>query len=300
MVDSTFHRQYTNASELPLTVIKEGRAMPFVKIHQTILDSSVWLEPHPTRILWITMLAMANEHGIVEASPRGLASRAHVTYEELQEGIECLASPDPDSKSQEHNGCRIEAVPGGWLILNHTEYRDRRTTQQILTAARVRKHKANKVKMLPLTPTNELTIDNAISPSEVDTDSDIDKERKGMSSKSDLILKEAVVILEYMNSKRKNGRPYGAFKTKKGKGGASLPSTSLGFILARLRADAKKDDCIGIINLKAGEWLSSAKMKTYFRPSTLFNETNFDKYVAELPVGGDGMDGWHPEQSKNY
>lgn len=169
---------YGNYTELPITLIKEGSPMPFVKIHQTILDSSIWLEPHPTRLLWITMLAMANEFGIVEASPSGLAARARITRDEMLVGVECLSSPDPDSKSQEYEGRRIEIVPGGWLVLNHMEYRDRRTTQQILTAERVRRHKERKAKQaksgeikepLLLTETSQVTVDNATSPSEADS-----------------------------------------------------------------------------------------------------------------------------------
>lgn len=174
-------KRYSNDDSLPLSVIKEGSPMPFVKIHQTILDSSIWRECHPTRIVWITMLAMANEYGVVEASPIGLADRARVTIEELKMAIAALSSPDEMSKSQDYEGRRIEQVPGGWLILNHTEYRDRRTKQQIQTAERVRRHRENKAKTDTVTAPDgrhykrNVTPSNAsndLSPSEADRDTE--------------------------------------------------------------------------------------------------------------------------------
>ena len=114
--------------------------MAFVKIHGEILDSSVWSLPHPTRIVWVTMLAMANEHGIVAASVDGLARRAVVTIAECETALAVFLGPDPHSRDGT-SGERIEKVPGGWLVLNHGEYRDRQTHAQVLTAERVRRHR---------------------------------------------------------------------------------------------------------------------------------------------------------------
>jgi len=118
--------------------------MPFVKIYQTILDSSIWMQPHATRVVWVTMLAMGNEHGVVEMSPIGLAARARVSMPEIEAALAYLSSPDEYSKSKEYEGRRIEDVPSGWLILNHKEYREHRTSQQILTAERVKLHRKRK------------------------------------------------------------------------------------------------------------------------------------------------------------
>ena len=52
--------------------------MAFVKVHSSILDSSVWLEDDRTRIVWFTLMAMADRDGRVEASVPGLANRARV------------------------------------------------------------------------------------------------------------------------------------------------------------------------------------------------------------------------------
>jgi hypothetical protein len=111
----------------------------FVKLYGSILDSSIWLEPAGTRLLWITMLAMADAEGVVTASVRGLASRARITKDSCLAGLATLSSPDPDSKNPENEGRRIEKVDGGWVILNQRAYRDRRTRTQELTAERTRR-----------------------------------------------------------------------------------------------------------------------------------------------------------------
>ena len=54
----------------------------FSKLFQSILSSTIWCEDHPTRVVWITMLAMADRHGYVGASIPGIAGMARVTVEE--------------------------------------------------------------------------------------------------------------------------------------------------------------------------------------------------------------------------
>lgn len=108
----------------------------FVKIYGTILDSSVWGEPHATVRVWIAMLVMADQNGVVSASHSGLARRANVTADELAVALITLESPDPDSRSPEHEGRRIEKIRGGWLVLNARSYRDLRTDKQIADAER--------------------------------------------------------------------------------------------------------------------------------------------------------------------
>lgn len=102
--------------------------MPFVKLHAAILDSSIWLEPAHVRIVWITMLAMADAAGCVQASPRGLAHRANVTPEECSDALGRFLGPDADSRDGT-DGRRIEAVRGGWRLLNYLEFRNRREAE---------------------------------------------------------------------------------------------------------------------------------------------------------------------------
>lgn len=155
--------------------------MSFVKLHGTILDSSIWSEPSDTRIVWITMLAMANQHGIVEASVSGVARRAAVSVEATKEAIGRFLGPDPDSRDGT-TGERIEIVPGGWLILNHANYRERQTDAQVAAAERSKRHRERRRasqdtthrdasrSVTPVTPASHL------SPSEAEAEADTEAE----------------------------------------------------------------------------------------------------------------------------
>lgn len=116
----------------------------FVKLYGSILGSSVWSESLPTRIVWITMLALADERGKVEASVSGLARIANVTRGQCENALERLTAPDPDSKSPEFEGRRIEKVSGGWMILNYLAYRDLRSPKQVAAAERKAKWREHK------------------------------------------------------------------------------------------------------------------------------------------------------------
>ncbi len=114
----------------------------YVKIHQCVLDSSIWQEPEGTRLVFLTMLVMADQEGHVEASVSGLARRANVSIDSCRRALETLSSPDPDDRSGVENGVRISKVPRGWFVINHKYYRDLRTDKQIATAARVQAHRS--------------------------------------------------------------------------------------------------------------------------------------------------------------
>ena len=95
----------------------------FTKLFSSIVMSTIWQEDDKTRIVWITMLALANRYGEVGASVPGLADAARVSVEECRRSLEKLKSPDPDSRSREYEGRRIQEIDGGFLILNYGTYR---------------------------------------------------------------------------------------------------------------------------------------------------------------------------------
>lgn len=114
------------------------------KIFTKILDSSVWLEPTPTRIVWFTFLAAMDETGFVQfASAANVAHRARVDLAEADAALTCLESPDPHSSDPEFEGRRVERVPGGWMILNAAKYRDlvTRTVVRAQTRQRVQNYR---------------------------------------------------------------------------------------------------------------------------------------------------------------
>lgn len=96
----------------------------FALLWGKILESSIWVkESKETRLVWITLLAMKNSDGIVQASVIGLADRAKVSPEECRGALEVFLSPDLDDTSKIEGGRRIREVPGGWQIVNHDLYR---------------------------------------------------------------------------------------------------------------------------------------------------------------------------------
>lgn len=119
----------------------------FNKLFGKILDSSIWLEDTPTRIVWITLLAAMDETGYAHFSAlENLAGRARVTAAEAQKAIECFVAPDPNSGDPENDGRRIEKVPGGYMVLNAAKHRAvmNRVIQKEQTRLRVAKHRLKK------------------------------------------------------------------------------------------------------------------------------------------------------------
>ena len=97
---------------------------PFTKLFASIVSSSIWRSSKETKIVWVTMLAMADKEGEVWASVGGLADMARITKEECRKALDELLLPDDDSRTTEHEGRRIERVDGGWRVLNYVKYRD--------------------------------------------------------------------------------------------------------------------------------------------------------------------------------
>lgn len=95
----------------------------YTKLFQSILASTIWRADDPTRIVWITMLALADRDGIVEASVPGLADFARVPLAACVTALQTLSAPDEWSRTRAHDGRRIEPVEGGWRLVNHAAYR---------------------------------------------------------------------------------------------------------------------------------------------------------------------------------
>lgn len=95
----------------------------YAKLFSRILDSTIWREDDKTRILWITMLALADRDGVVHCTIPGLADRARITLAECEDALERFQQPDKYSWSKEAEGRRITVVEGGWFLINHAKYR---------------------------------------------------------------------------------------------------------------------------------------------------------------------------------
>jgi hypothetical protein len=116
----------------------------YTKLFGSITRSSVWLEDDQTLRVWVTMLALADRHGYVGASLGGLAAIARVDRRKTAEAIDKFLSPDPDSRSRDHEGRRIEVADRGWLVLNYDRFRDLRDEEAHREFERNRKREARK------------------------------------------------------------------------------------------------------------------------------------------------------------
>ena len=84
------------------------------------LESAVWQHDLPTRVVWITLHAMADGDGHVESSIGGLARRAGVTIEECARALKTLMAPNPhENRAVSPDGHLVDAHERGWLVLDH-------------------------------------------------------------------------------------------------------------------------------------------------------------------------------------
>ncbi len=113
----------------------------FTKLHGGILGSTIWREAPYVKVVWITLLAMADQDGVAEATVPGLAAFANVSIEETQAAIEKFLSPDKFSRTPDCEGRRIEVVDGGWRLLNYEKYREKLSKEELKERGRVRQQR---------------------------------------------------------------------------------------------------------------------------------------------------------------
>jgi hypothetical protein len=138
------------------------------KLFSKIVTSSIWLEPTPTRMIWITFLALMDEDGFAQiASVANLAHTARIDIADATAAVKILESPDENSGDKDHEGRRIERVPGGWIVLNAVKYKElvTRTHAKEKTRERVKRFREKTKCNADVTPANDL-----VTPSETDTE----------------------------------------------------------------------------------------------------------------------------------
>jgi hypothetical protein len=180
------------------------------KIFAKILDSSVWLEPTPTRIVWITLLAAMDENGFCSFAAVGnIAGRARVTLDEAKSALQILEAPDVESSDPTNDGRRIERVPGGWIVLNATKYREivTRVNAQEKTNERVKRFRDNKKLCNALVTPEQRSVNATATTSEAYTDTNTEKHLSDPNHKVKPMLSvEEQIIKIYEAYPRKAGR----------------------------------------------------------------------------------------------
>jgi hypothetical protein len=115
----------------------------YTKLFNSIITSTIWTEDDKTRLVWITMLAMCDQNGEVQASVPGIARLSGVSVEDAEMAINKLLSPDKHSRTPDNEGRRIAPIEGGWELLNHAKYRRMASLADTkeATAKRVKRHR---------------------------------------------------------------------------------------------------------------------------------------------------------------
>ena len=106
-----------------------SESQTFVKLLNSILKSSIWFESYETKIVWITLLAMADRNGNIWATPRAISHDALVPLPETLDALKKFQEPDPESRSEEYEGRRLEVIPGGFHLLNYDRVRNTRDAE---------------------------------------------------------------------------------------------------------------------------------------------------------------------------
>jgi hypothetical protein len=62
--------------------------------------------------------------------------------------LDCFLAPDPDSRTKDDEGRRIEEIDGGWLLLNHAKYRKMASKEEQIekATARTRRYRESKAR----------------------------------------------------------------------------------------------------------------------------------------------------------
>jgi hypothetical protein len=161
-------------------------AEPFAKLVCSILSSSVWKETSDIRVVWITLLAMADKTGYVGASIDGIAHQARVSEEIAEEAMRRFQMPDPKSRSPEHEGRRVVQVKRGWKLLNYEDIRNEWQTEERKEQKRRwwREHRSSMS-----SSKSSCLLDRSDTDSDPDPDPEAEKrEEKRSSAKADVLV----------------------------------------------------------------------------------------------------------------
>lgn len=268
----------------------------YTKLFSSLLDSTVWQAPDNVRLVWITMLAMKDRDGVVEASIPGLARRAGQTVQQTEDAVLALSLPDPYSRTKDHDGRRIAEVDGGWTVLNHHKYDEKSSAEESAARhaerqARYRARKSRDARVTSrdarVTPSDaalhpiSLSVSLPVSVSVSDPDSaPLQKEELPVGLAPDPALlrlepeavkpnhqREIAEVVAYLNEKAaKSYRPTGA---------------NADFVRKRLRAGATVQECKLVIWHLVGRWKGDEKMDQYLRPSTIFVAGKWDERLDD-------------------
>jgi hypothetical protein len=121
----------------------------YAKVFSSLWRGSLRGHSNPQHV-FIYLLAHADELGTVEAMPQAIADETGLSMEAVCSAIAHLESPDPESRSPEDEGRRIQRLDEhrswAWLITNYERYREMSDREKVReqTKERMRKLRERK------------------------------------------------------------------------------------------------------------------------------------------------------------
>jgi hypothetical protein len=127
---------------VPLIPVSYG----FVKIYGSrLMTSSLWDETPEARLVFLSLLAIADRDGFVDVpNEKALARVLNLPPDYLERALVVLMAPDDGSRNKAFEGRRVLREGSGWLCVSYKDYRDYRSPKQEATRERVARWRAGK------------------------------------------------------------------------------------------------------------------------------------------------------------
>lgn len=98
----------------------------FAKVFSSMYTGSMYGAGMHVFAVWGWVLANKDENGELEINPPLVSHVLGGTVEQVEDAIQYLTSPDPRSRSSEHEGRRLIKISQfGYRVVNHEQYRKR-------------------------------------------------------------------------------------------------------------------------------------------------------------------------------
>ena len=140
--------------------------MGYVPLFDTLVTGTLhgkW----PDIGLWPVILSMADRFGNLDVTPQYIAGVTGLAVEDVTACLARFCSPDPNSRTQNKDGLRLEPLDSirkwGWHVVNHAAYRERarllardsERTANGMDAERKRRERARPPKSPEFPPSDE-------------------------------------------------------------------------------------------------------------------------------------------------
>lgn len=95
----------------------------FIKVYETFWRGTLKREDLHVRILFLAMIQLCRNGGVLKESPANLADYAGMSIDLAQDALIKLQQPDPDSRTQTEDGRRVVHLgENHWKVVNYELY----------------------------------------------------------------------------------------------------------------------------------------------------------------------------------